>query len=308
MLISLQMDDIRYIERSTGESCVEKVYGRRALSLLYGTSTLSKLFAFLFLPLLARVPLFSRIYGFLQKRESSRKKIEPFIQSYHVDTSEFSDSVDTYRSFNDFFIRKLKPECRPIDSRPDYATLPADGRYLVYPKIKEADGFYVKGQEFELGSFLQEEAWGKRYSEGSMVIVRLCPTDYHRFHFPVSGTAFPSQLIKGTLYSVNPVALGKKLSILWENKRVITEIESEEFGTVSMIEVGATCVGTVHQTYQSDTSVKKGDEKGYFSFGGSCIVLLFEKGRIEFEPDLVENSSRFLETRALFGSPLGKKK
>jgi phosphatidylserine decarboxylase len=170
------------------------------------------------------------------------------------------------------------------------------------------NGFYVKGQEFDLGAFLQEEAWGKRYSEGSMVIVRLCPTDYHRFHFPIGGKAFQTQPIKGTLYSVNPVALARRLSILWENKRVVTEIESDDFGTVSMIEVGATCVGTIHQTYQPDTIVKKGDEKGYFSFGGSCIVLLFEKGRIEFETDLVENSARFLETRALFGAPLGKKK
>ncbi len=308
MISSFQMDDIHYIERSTGKSCIEKVYGRRALSLLYGTSVGSRLFAFLFLPLLAQIPLFSRIYGFLQKSPRSQKKIEPFIKTYQIDVSEFAHPVSSFGSFNDFFIRKLKPECRSIDPRPEVAVLPADGRYLVYPDLREVNGFYVKGQEFDLATFLQEEAWGKRYSEGSMAIVRLCPTDYHRFHFPVQGKASQTRAIEGALYSVNPVALSGRLAILWENKRVITEIESEAFGTVSMIEVGATCVGSIHQTYQQGSTVRKGDEKGYFSFGGSCVVLLFEKGRIEFEKDLVENSARFLETRALFGQPLGKKK
>lgn len=302
------MDDIRYIERSTGSPCVEKVYGRRALSLLYGTSCLSRLFAFVFLPLLARVPLFSKFYGFLQKLPGSKRKIKPFIEAYQINTSEFADAVESFRCFNDFFIRKLKPERRPIDRRPEIATLPADGRYLVYPDLQKVDGFYIKDQQFDLGAFLQEEAWGKRYSEGSMAIVRLCPTDYHRFHFPVNGKALETRNIPGTLYSVNPIALAKRLPILWENKRAITEIETDCFGTVSMVEVGATCVGTIHQTFQPNSTVAKGDEKGYFSFGGSCIVLLFEKGVIEFDIDLVKNSENYLETMGLFGSSLGKRK
>ncbi len=307
MLLSYFMDDIRYIERSSGELSTEKVYGHRALSLMYGTSFTSRLFAFFFLPLLARVPLFSHLYGLMQKSAASRKKIEPFIQTYQVDVSEFADPVSSFRSFNDFFIRKLKPECRPIDPDPGVAVLPADGRYLVFPKVGRAEGFYIKGQKFDLGTFLKEEALGRRYEEGSMVIARLCPTDYHRFHFPVDGLASASKLIMGSLYSVNPVALVKRLPILWENKRSITEIESEHFGTVSMVEVGATCVGTIHQTYSLESRVQKGDEKGYFSFGGSCIVLLFEKNRIEFEKDLIENSARYFETKGLFGTPLGKK-
>lgn len=300
------MDDIRYIERSTGELCTEKVYGHRALSLIYGNSLFSRLFALVFLPLISRVPLISYLYGLMQKSASSRKKIEPFIQSYEVDASEFAEPVSSFRSFNEFFIRKLKPECRPIDPDPNVAVLPADGRYLVFPQIRRAEGFYVKGQEFDLCSFLHEETLGRRYADGSMAIVRLCPTDYHRFHFPVRGTASAVRPIPGPLYSVNPMALAKRLPILWENKRVITEIESENFGTVAMVEIGATCVGTIHQTYLPGF-VEKGDEKGYFSFGGSCVVLLFERNRIEFQQDLIENSSRYLETRGLFGTPLGRK-
>jgi len=304
MLHCLGVDEIRYIDRVTGELCTEKVFGRRALSLLYGTSRASRLFAFFLLPLLARIPFFSHFYGWLQKSSHSRRKIRPFIQTYQVDASEFADPIESFGSFNDFFIRKLKSACRPIDPNPKIAVLPADGRYLVFPRIQEAQGFYIKGQEFDLASFLQNEAWARRYAEGSMAIIRLCPTDYHRFHFPVTGVASSPRLIRGSLFSVNPIALVKKLPILWENKRMITEIESDLFGTVTMVEVGATCVGTIHQTFQSDKPVSKGEEKGYFSFGGSCIVLLFEKNKIRFQTDLVQNSAQYLETRGLYGTAL----
>ena len=138
-----------------------------------------------------------------------------------------------------------------------------------------------------------------------MVIARLCPTDYHRFHFPVSGLPQNSQPIEGPLFSVNSLALSQRFSTLWENKRAMTQIESEEFGSVCMVEIGATCVGTIHQTFCPNRPVNKGDEKGYFSFGGSCVILLFEKGRIRFDADLVANSRQNLETRCLFGTSIG---
>ena len=298
---------IQYVDRITKEVHTEDVYGRRALSLLYGSGLFARLFAFFFLPMLASIPLFSRIYGNWQKRPASRKKIKPFIEAYHIDASEFEDSIDSFGSFNDFFIRKIKKSCRPVDPNSRIAVMPADGRYLVIPDVSRACGFYVKGQHFDLSSFLLKDEWSRRYKNGSMAIARLCPVDYHRFHFPVDGIAKTPRAIQGPLFSVNPIALRKRLSILWENKRVITEIISEEFGTVSMVEIGATCVGSIHQIY-SPGPVHKGNEKGYFSFGGSCIVLLFEKNRIMFDEDLVANTSRGIETRGLFGVSLGRRK
>ena len=300
------MDDIRYFERETGEICTEQIYGRWALSLLYGSSTGARIFAALCLPLLARLPFLSQLYGYLQRHPSSKKKIIPFIQLFRVDASEFADPVSSFQSFNEFFIRKLKPECRPIDSRSDRIVMPADGRVLIFPDLRKTEGFYVKGQQFDLPSFLQNPAYARHYQEGSMVIIRLAPTDYHRFHFPFEGIPSKAQEIGGTLYSVNPIALGKRLRILWENKRMITELSTERCGLILMVEIGATCVGTIHQTYQPDRPVEKGEEKGYFSFGGSCIVLLFEKGRVTFDQDLINNSARQVETRALFGSSLAQ--
>jgi phosphatidylserine decarboxylase len=291
---------IEYVDRKSRARCTEKVYGHKPLALLYGDSLLSKFFYYTLLPLLAQWPCFSRFYGWLQKRPSSRKKIEPFIQAYGIDASEFESAE--YRSFNDFFIRKLKPSCRPIDPRPEVATMPADGRYLAYPHF---DRFFVKGQEFSLGSFLQNSAYAKCFENGSMLVARLCPIDYHRFHFPCDGIADTSRLINGSLYSVNPIALKKKIRILSENKRMITEIDTERFGTILYVEVGATAVGTIRQTFEPEKKILKGQEKGYFEFGGSCLVLLFEKGRIQFDADLIENTCNGFETLAYFGESMG---
>lgn len=296
--------DIQYVERKTGELKEEKIYGRWALSLLYGNSYCSRLFSLAFLPFLARIPWVSKAYGFFQRRAKSARKVAPFIAAYGVDSSEFADTQ--FASFNDFFIRKLKPEKRPVVSDPCIAALPADGRYLVFPDLSQTDGFYVKGQHFDLPSFLQNSSLARRFSHGSMMIARLCPTDYHRFHFPCDGTADEAELIDGPLFSVNPLALRRRLSILAENKRMITEIATEKFGTILYVEIGATCVGTIHQTYCSKKAVRKGDEKGFFSFGGSCLVLLFEPGRISFDEDLVRYSKAGIETRACFGESMGR--
>ena len=295
---------IQYVDRSTGKLQTEKVYGSRALSLLYGDSWVAFFFSRFLLPFLARIPLFSQFYGFLQRQPSSRKKIAPFIETYGVDASEFEQN--SFNSFNDFFIRKLKKECRPIIQDPKVASMPADGRYLAFEDVGQVGGFFVKGRLFDLSSFLKNDPYARRFSSGSMVIARLCPTDYHRFHFICDGVPTASKMIDGSFYSVNPIALKKKFSTFWENKRAITEIETDLFGKVLYVEVGATCVGTIHQTYQPEKRVLKGDEKGYFSFGGSCLVILFEKGKILLDADLIENTKKGFETKALFGESLGK--
>ena len=137
------------------------------------------------------------------------------------------------------------------------------------------------------------------------MLSRLCPVDYHRFHFPVTGTPGPTRLINGPLFSVSPIALGRNLSYLWENKRTITKIKTESLGTVLMLEIGATCVGTIEQTYQPDTPIHKGDEKGYFAFGGSSTIILFEPGKITLAKDLLEKSAQQIETYAKIGDSMG---
>lgn len=299
------MNDIHYVDRGSKQVQAEKIYGRWGLSLLYGYSLPARIFAFIFLPLLARMSVFSSLYGYLQRSDGSKRKIVPFAKAFNIDVNELAEPLESFRTFNDFFIRKIKPEARPIVEQPDRVTMPVDGRYLVIPDISKADGFYVKGQHFHLDAFLQDAELAQQYRNGSMVIARLSPMDYHRFHFPVDGTPGAARAIDGPLFSVNPLALAKRFWILSENKRTVTEIYTS-FGKVLMVEIGATCVGSIHQTYTPGLPDKKGDEKGYFSFGGSCVVLIFEKGRIVFDQDLIDHSARQLETRCHYGMSLGR--
>lgn len=218
---------------------------------------------------------------------------------YKVDSSEFEKKK--FESFNDFFTRRLKKESRPISQDPSKLALPADGRYLAYPKIEH---IYAKGQQFSVEGLLGDPLLAKRYVDGSMVIVRLCPVDYHRFHFPCDGMPSAARLIAGPLFSVNPLALRKRLSILWENKRMVTELDTERFGKIAYVEIGATNVGSIRQTYIPNRSILKGDEKGYFEFGGSCLILLFEPGKVLLSGDLVENTRKGFETLGKVGEVL----
>ena len=301
------MKEIIYYDRVTKKEEREKVYGLYFLELLYGKGIFSRCFSFFLRPFFAKVPLLSHLYGCLQKSRASRVKVRPFIQKFEVDASEFLEPVDSFNSFNDFFIRKLKPECRPIAPGKDVAILPADARYLVFPNIEKADGFWVKGKKFSLRELLQDDTLAARYATGAMAMARLCPVDYHRFHFPCDGNAGKPRLINGPLYSVNPIALRRNIEYLSQNKRMITELETANFGRVLYIEVGATYVGSIHQTYTPGAACTKGEEKGYFAFGGSCLLILFEPNKIVFDQDLIDFSAKKMEVRGFLGQSLGRR-
>lgn len=300
------MTDIFYVDRLTKRVEKERVYGHFFLKILYGESLLARLPSFFLLPIFARIHLLSHLYGAFQKNRLSRRKVKPFIRAFGIDPKEFLDSVDSFASFNDFFIRRLKSECRPMAQGSNVAVLPADARYLVFPDIEKADGFWVKGKKFSLQQLLLNKRLSEQYQQGAMVIARLCPIDYHRFHFPCECVPGAARLINGPLFSVNPMALKRNIEILSENKRMITELETKNFGKVLYIEVGATYVGTIKQTYVADKHCAKGEEKGFFEFGGSCLILLFEPGKIVFDQDLIDISFRKMEVRGQLGQSLGR--
>lgn len=299
------MSKITYFDRLTRKKKQEKVAGKFFIDLLYKDCFYSRVISFFFLPLTARFSFFSKLYGFFQKSSISRYKIVPFIKKFEVDTSEFLEPISHFRSFNDFFIRRLKREKRPIVQEENRAALPADARYLVFPDLSAVSHFFVKGKQLDLRGLLKCDSLADEYARGAMVIARLCPVDYHRFHFPCDAIPEESQLINGTLYSVNPIALKRNVKILSENKRVITKLATSHFGNLLYIEVGATHVGSIHQTFQPHKMYAKGEEKGYFSFGGSCVILLFEPNRIRFDQDLLAHSAQNQEVLGLMGQSLG---
>lgn len=291
---------IKYIERTTGQIKIENVYGEKWLDWLYhnpvGEATLWTI---------AKRKIVSSVYGDMMDKESSASKIQPFIKEYNVDIN--IAQKQNFTSFNDFFTRKLKPEARPIVADSLAVASPADGKILAYSNVKNSD-FYIKGFRFNVQSFLSNPELAKKYEDGSMIVFRLAPPDYHRYHFPVSGaTSSSNTKIEGDYYSVNPLALRKKAEIFWLNKREYGVIKNPVFGDVVMVEVGATMVGSMIQTYKGNI-VKKGEEKGYFKFGGSTVVLLFEKDKIKIDDDLLINSSKGLETTIKMGEQIGVKK
>lgn len=233
---------------------------------------------------------FARLYGLLQRTKRSARKIPGFIAAHHIDTSEFADSPSSYQSFNDFFIRKLRPECRPICAGKTEVAAPADARYTFFEKIPADLQVLVKGQNFTLEELLQNKELASRYVGGNLVFARLCPSDYHRFHFPVDGTIHDYQVIPGKLFAVNPAALLSGRKIFPRNARTINRIMSPQFGEVTMLEIGATNVGSIRQTAKTGCFYKKGTEKGYFEFGGSALILLFEVGMMELDADLRRNT------------------
>ena len=293
--------EVRYIDRRDGEVKTEAIYGERQLRWVYG-NPLGRLAQWL----LIRRWIVSAWYGRRMDTVKSSLRIRPFIEQYGLDESEFAEPVDEYNTFNQFFYRKLKPGARPVDAAAGSVVFPADGRHLAFADITAETDFFVKGQSFDLARFLGDDGLAKRYDGGSMLLSRLCPLDYHRFHFPCAGRAGVPRFINGWLYSVNPIALVTRPSIFWENKRVVTPIESPELGQVQFVEIGATMVGGIRQTYMPGEAVAKGEEKGYFAFGGSSVAVLFEKGRIEFDADLLDNTANGLETYARVGERMGQ--
>jgi len=292
---------IQFFNRYTGEVETEEVYGERWLRWI-----LFNPFGQVALHAVAKRAWFSRWYGWRMSCTGSASRVKPFIEQYKIAEAEHVKAADEFTSFNDFFYRKLKPEARPLDDATDSVVFPADGRHLGFAKASEVEGVFVKGQKFDLKRLLGDSDLEARFADGAAVFSRLCPVDYHRFHFPVAGVPGNARLINGQLYSVNPLALRDRLAILWENKRFVTEIETDELGKVLVLEIGATNVGSVNLTYVPTRVVKKGEEKGYFAFGGSATFTIFEPGRVKLADDLLEQSAQQRELYAKVGDYMGK--
>ncbi|MBW8781319.1 MAG: phosphatidylserine decarboxylase [Verrucomicrobia bacterium] len=296
----MPVEPIRFYNRYTRSVETEQVYGEKWLRWSYETAL-----GRLAVAALLKRAWFSHWYGWRMNRSISAQKVVPFILDYGLNTAEFAKGPFEFQTFNEFFYRALKKEARPIAEGDEVAVLPADGRHLMFPDVDATDGFYVKGVKFSLAELFGDEDLARTFAGGAMVISRLCPVDYHRFHFPVAGTPSEPRLINGYLFSVNPIALRRNAGYLVQNKRAVTLIDTPQFGRVAMFEVGATCVGSIKNVFPEGRPVAKGAEKGFFTFGGSCVITVFQKGRIRFDEDLVAQSAQQIETYARMGDRLG---
>lgn len=214
--------------------------------------------------------------------------------------TEVLKSVGQFKNFNEFFYRELKPDARPCSAPDDPRIIvsPADSRCVVFNNLDEAQKIWVKGRGFSverlLGNAYPQDA--KRYTNGALGIFRLAPQDYHRFHVPVDGIMDEPRLISGEYYTVNPMAIRSALDVYSENVRVVVPINSVSHGRVMVICIGAMMVGSTVITRKEGERVGRAEELGYFKFGGSTLLVLFEPGRMKFDDDLIENAKLALET------------
>ncbi|MCX7711888.1 MAG: phosphatidylserine decarboxylase [Clostridia bacterium] len=293
---------IKIYNRKTQQYEIEKVAGGTVLNALYN-SPIGKVG----LELLVKRKAYSALTGILCDMGVSAKKIKSFIEDFNINMSESIQQAVDFKSFNEFFIRKLKPEARVFDADPDLLPAPGDGRLSAWTNIDINKLVQVKGMEYSLRELLLNDPLAAKYKEGTCLILRLAPVDYHRFHFLDHGVCTESKKINGCYYSVNPVALSSITKVFCQNKREYSVLKSENFGDVLYMEVGATSVGSIVQTYKPGIPVKKGEEKGYFKFGGSTVILFFEKGTVKLDQSILEQTNLGFETRVLAGETIGKK-
>lgn len=291
---------IKIYNRTTGQYDIEKVAGGKLLDALYTTKGGN-----LGLELLVKRKIYSALTGFFCDMGLSRRSIAKFAKNFSIDLNECADSPEAFKCFNDFFARRLKDTARSFNKPYDKLISPGDGRLQAWSDIDYKKLMQIKGMSYTLSELLQDEELAKQYQGGTYLILRLCPVDYHRFHFFDSGVCEAPKKVKGAYYSVNPVALKKIPELFCRNKREYSIFKTDNFGEVLYVEVGATSVGSIIQTFFPGRRINKGDEKGFFKFGGSTVLLFFKKDKVIIDRDIIEQTNIGFETRVAAGETIG---
>jgi phosphatidylserine decarboxylase len=288
-------------DRQSGRTDVERVYDEARMRWLYGRPLGRAL-----LQAIVTRPWFSKLYALGRRSGRSRAAIAAFAAEAGIDAAEAERPLADYGSIDDFFSRRLRPGARPVDPDPRHLVCPADGRLLVVPRLASGP-LPVKRTQVDVGVLLGDRALARRYVGGCGFVVRLAVADYHRFHFPDGGAASPSRTIAGRLHSVHPIALDAAAPA-FANQRAVSLLDSDGFGRIALVEVGALTVGTIVQTYRPGR-VERGAEKGTFRMGGSTLVMLLEPGAVVVDEDLVAASALgaegAIESRVRMGTRIG---
>lgn len=246
-------------------------------------------------------PGVSKALGAFLDTGVSRHLVSPFVKSTKLDLSDYPQV--SYRSFNDFFTRRVKEGRRPIDKTADTLVAPCDGKLTVYP-ITEDAVFSIKHSSYALKDLLRDEALAKEFEGGTCLIFRLTPDDFHRYSFMDDGRILSSSIIPGVLHTVRPIAF-RRYPVYLENAREYAVLETANFGKVIQMEVGALFVGRI--VNHPLTTFVRGQEKGKFEFGGSTILLLLQKDAAVIDEELLENTRQNKESIVRLGSTIGKK-
>lgn len=278
----------------------EPIYGEDFLRFCY-THQLGKILSQL---IFTKRPI-NDLYALYKRSRFSSKQIPLDIKKYRIDMSQFEDK--SYKNFRDFFLRKFKDGARNFPHTNNQFGAFCEGKYLGYNKITDDIKYPVKGTSLSPSELLQNKNYANFFVDGSILIARLCPADYHYFHFPDSGCIIDAYQIPGSLESVSAFALSRKPEVFCLNERRVNILKTDNFGHLAFIEVGAMVVGRICQTFKNSTFIR-GQEKGYFDFGGSTVIILAEKNILSINPKILENSITNLETAVSLGQTIAERK
>lgn len=244
---------------------------------------------------------FSKIATKFLDSRSSKILINNFIKKYNIDEGLFEDKK--YKSFNDYFTRNKKKEYINIDKNPNNFICPCDCKLSVYKANDKK--FRIKHVDYELETLLKSKVLADEYKDDYVMICRLTPDDYHRYCYIDDGYHDANKKIKGLLHTVRPIAIEQK-NVFVTNSRSYTVLDTVNFGQVIQVEVGALMVGKIKNNY-TNYQFKRGEEKGFFEYGGSTIILLVKKDKVKIDNYLINNTKRGYETKISIGEKIGIK-
>ncbi len=304
------MSCIEFWHRAHQRYETEKVYGSKWIETLYKTKA-----GQLAQPLVTH-PQISALYGWMQNQNFSAAKVPTFIKNFEINLEDYlpgslnhNAPERSYKNFNEFFTRAFKPGKRKFCSSSHELSAFAEARYLGVSAVTRETNFKIKGIQLPVAELVNSNGLKidlNSFLEGPALIARLCPVDYHRYHYPDDGEVLSSYEIPGILDSVNPMALGYKPDIFLKNYRTVSHLKTKNFGELLYVEVGATCVGKIVQTHDARL-FKRGDQKGYFLFGGSTVVVLGQKNAWLPSSDILLQTLQGKETYIQLGDVVAKK-
>ncbi len=244
----------------------------------------------------------SKLAGAFLNCRLSKPLIKKFVRGNGIDLNEYYS--DGFRCFNDCFCRKIKEELRPVDSEPSHLIAPCDGLLSAY-RINDDTVLPIKQSQYTISSLLGGNAIAEKYRDGICLVFRLCVDHYHRYGYIDNGKKGENTFIKGKLHTVRPIAL-ENYPVFLENCREWTAMQTENFGTVTQVEVGAMLVGKI-KNHHGEHEFLRGEEKGMFLYGGSTVVVLLEKGAANISEEYFEATEEYRETPVKFGQCIGYK-
>lgn len=250
-------------------------------------------------------PLYDWLVAIWQDTPWSARKIGPFVRKHHIDMSEFEPGP--FKSYSAFFDRRFLPGKRSFPNDPGEMGAFGEGRYFGWERVDPAMTFPIKGAALAPKALLGTEDRVSRFAGGPVILARLSPVDYHHLHFPDDGRVIDHAQMGQQLWTVNPTALRNQPHILFRNERHIQLLQTENFGLLGFVEVGALSVGRIVQVHKKANPFRRGEEKSVFKFGGSAVVLFGQKGAWCPAADILRHSDEGIETYLRLGEFIARR-